>query len=57
MQQVFIVMIGSYYEASQHWDVHRVFATMQAAQDYVAKQDRGVYRECDFEIEVEEVYA
>lgn len=55
--QVFIVMRSSYYEGGQHWDVDRVFATMQAAKDYVSNQDRGYYQDCDFEIEVEEVYA
>lgn len=55
--QVFIVMIETQYEGSWHWGIHRVFATMQAAEDYVAKQGRGYYRDCNFEIEVEEVYA
>lgn len=57
MQQVFIVMIETQSEGSWHWDVHRVFATMQAAKDYISKQKRGYYKDCDFDIQTEEVYS
>lgn len=61
--QVFIVMVESMYDGSSHWQVDRVFSTMQSAEDYIKlrKLDFGrsrfAYDIPDFCIEVEEVYA
>jgi hypothetical protein len=55
--QVFIVMVESIYDGSSHWQIERVFSTMQSAKDHIAARSRLAYDMPEFCIEVEEVYA
>jgi len=60
--QVFIVMVESIYDGSSHWQIDRVFSTMQSAEEYVKlklnyARSRFTYDIPEFVIEVEEVYA
>lgn len=58
--QVFIVMIESIYDGASHWQIDRIFSTMQSAKDYVAARKLeycSIYDMPEFDIEVEEVYA
>jgi hypothetical protein len=60
MMQVFIVMVESIYDSSSHWQIERVFSTMQSAKDHIAARKLGycsIYDRPEFCIEVEEVYA
>lgn len=56
-------MVESYYDGSSHWDVDRVFSSMQSAGDYIRlrkldyARSRLAYDMPEFVIEVEEVYA
>lgn len=56
--KVYIVMQESIYDGSSHWDIVRIFSTMQAAKDYIAARKseyKGYYDVPEFDIEVEEV--
>ncbi len=60
--QVFIVMVESIYGGSSHWDIDRVFSSMQSAEEYIKlrkldyARSRFAYDIPEFDIEVEEVY-
>ena len=57
---VFIVTIESIYEGSSHWQIDRVFASMDAAKAYIQvrkSEHRYCYDIPEFNVEVEEVYA
>ncbi len=54
--QVFIVMRGehsSYSHSGVEWDVHKVFATLDSAKEYITSQGK----EFEYDITVEEVLA
>ena len=54
--QVYIVMRGehsSYSYSGVEWDVHKVFATLDSANIYIASQDK----QFEYDITVEEVLA
>lgn len=58
--KVFIVTIESIYGGSSHWQIDRVFASMDAAKAYIVvrkSEHRYYYDIPEFNIETEEVYA
>lgn len=60
--QVFIVMVESIYNGSSHWQIDRIFSTMDSAKAYIAARKsencKNWYSDRpEYQIEVEKVFA